>query len=80
VTPAIIARVRANYEAQLRAEYGTDEHTRLVREYRALVAEAVGPSPAALRAVVKLARLNADRVLFNFACEVYQASKFQEAA
>ena len=47
------------------------------REYRALVRENVGPSEVDIRAFTAqvIARKPVDRDLYNFACEVYQASK-----
>lgn len=79
IRPDIILRVRLNRWEHAGAAPGTTHSAALRAEYRALVAEAAGTPEAELRAVARLAVARRDRVLYNFACEISQASQ-KEAA
>ena len=75
IRPDIILRVRLNRWEHAGAEPQTAASAALRAEYRALVAEAAGTPGAELRMVAGLAVARRDRVLYNFVCEAFQASK-----
>ena len=79
IRPDIILRVRLNRWEHAGAAPGTTYSASLRTEYRALVGEAAGTPEAELRTVTGLAVARRDRVLYNFACEINQASQ-KEAA
>lgn len=78
IRPDIILRARLNRWEHDGAEPDTAHSARLRDEYRALVLEAAGASPAALAEVARAAgaRRNGrrDLVLFNLACEAYHVA------
>lgn len=79
IRPDIILRVRLNRWEHAGAAPGTTYSASLRTEYRALVGEAAGTPEAELRTVTGLCVSRRDRVLYNFACEINQASQ-KEAA
>lgn len=69
-----VMRVRAAMWARRTVNpYDRKAANAAIDAYRAIVLESRGPSEGEIRAFV--ATVHHDRDLFNFACEVYQASK-----